>query len=429
MTGPSADARSVRLWRQLRAVLPLFVRDLLDQAIQICRDLGMSLYLVGGPVRDAYLEQPVTDLDLVVEGDAWQVADLFHAATGGTLTKHEQFRTAVVEVAADGSAFAIDFVTARRETYAAPAALPNVTPSTIADDLRRRDFTINTLALRLDLDPVTLLDPFNGLRDIDAQLVRVLHNASFVDDPTRILRAARFAARLGCAIEPHTHGLLLEAVAQNLIGATSAQRILNELWLTLAEPQPEAVLALLQAWNALAQLRLVWSAAWAEHFAAARATAWTDVALRDVYVGLLIWPMDRTQRTAFAQRYNLPTFVRKLLRELPYEVPAVLDRAGVGAAQLEHALGVYSPLALRVLQVVAPALAAAQIGRYLETIRPLPPLLTGNDLKAQGIAPGPLYARLLAELRQLQLAGTITTPFAAQRWLAERVPDGGSKLC
>lgn len=414
-----------RVWQQLQRALPAPMLRLLQTAIQLAADQQTSLYLVGGPVRDAYLEQPVTDLDLVIAGDAWPVAELFAAATHGRLTKHAAFRTAVVEVQSDAASYAIDFVTARREVYPTPAALPVITPAQIDDDLRRRDFTINTLALLLDHAGATLLDPFDGIADIEAGTIRVLHDASFHDDPTRILRAARFAARLQFRVEPHTRTLIAAALAEQMIQRTSAQRILHELWLTLDEPQPELVLALLHEWATFAQLGLVWSEAWPAQFPQARSQAFPDTALRDLYYGLLIWPMNTAERSAFAARYNLPAVTRKLLQELPAapwpETLLPLARPDRGALELDQLLEHFSTTALRVIQLVAPPAAAANIARYLDTIRPLPPLLSGADLRAAGVSPGPIYRQLLAELRHAQLSGSITTLQAAQRWLQQRL--------
>lgn len=408
---------------RLAQTLPAPLHTLLHVAIELAAERRVPLFLVGGPVRDAYLHQPISDLDLVIEGDAWPLAEAFADRTNGKLTLHEKFRTAVVEVPHNGSAWPIDLVTARRETYAAPAALPDIAPSSIDDDLRRRDFTINTLALRLDPERWSLLDPFNGLRDIDQGIVRVLHDRSFLDDPTRILRAARFAGRLEFAVEPHTTQLIDAALAQQMIARTTPQRILHEIYLLLNEPRPEAVLAQLNMWNALAQLELRWTDAWVEHFRAARAAHWSDTTTQALGFGLLIWPLDRVQRQAFASRYNLATGERTLLRELPHGVPAALAEARPSAIELERLLQPLSMTALRVLQLVGSPQVAANIEQYLHTIRALPPLLTGDDLRAAGIPPGPLYRALLSELRRLQLAGQLTGVEQARRWLRERATD------
>lgn len=408
-------------WERLAQALAPEILALVERAIRIAEAQHMPIYLVGGPVRDLYLQQPITDIDLVVEGDAWTIAETFQAETGGKLTKHAAFRTAAVEIVIRSEPFVIDFVTARREVYPAPAALPVITPSHIHDDLQRRDFTINTLALRLTTADVTLLDPFAGLSDIRGGLVRVLHDVSFVDDPTRMLRGARFASRFYFAVEPHTTALVGAALADAMIARTSPQRILHELWLLLAEPRPESALLLLHEWGAFPQLELVWSTDWLQQFPAARAEP-SDLPPHLISFGLLIWPMSQEQRLAFATRYNLPTAERKLLHELPLAVPSALEQPELSAVELERHLQAFHPVALRVLQLVASEAAAAQIALYATTIRPLPALLSGDDLRERRVPPGPIYRELLHELRQAQLAGTITSREEAMSWLDRRLP-------
>jgi tRNA nucleotidyltransferase (CCA-adding enzyme) len=398
---------------------PLY--EALQTAIEAAAAQGVPLYLVGGPVRDAYLRQPISDLDLVTDGDAWPVAERFAAATGGRLTKHERFRTAVVEVASDDGVLPIDFVTARRETYAVPAALPDVTPSTIDDDLARRDFTINTLALRFERDgSTTLLDPFGGKADIDRKRVRVLHDRSFTDDPTRILRAARFAARLGFEVEPETAALIEAAVRHAMIERTTPQRILHELWLLLDEPQPADALALLYGWGALPQLKLRWNPAWRDQFGALSQTV-ADADRRSVGWGVLVWPLDAAGRHDVLQRYNLPHIERKLVEQLPLAFPDPLIKSHVSDLDLERVLGGYSDLVLRVLQLIAPPQAAAHMERYISDVRPMPPLLTGDDLRLRGLPPGPRYRQVLHALREQQLAGAIRSRDAALRWLDQHI--------
>ena len=406
------------LVQQLQASLPPHVYVWLQQAVNIAMACDVPIYLVGGPVRDLLLRKPTIDLDLVMEGDAWLIAQAFADQTGGKLTKHVAFRTATVELMGDNTPFALDFVTARRETYPEPAALPVVEPSGMHDDLFRRDFTINAVALRLDHAPA-LLDPFNGFADLEAGLVRVLHDQSFIDDPTRMLRGARFAARFGFVIEPHTRDLIAAAIDQRMIMRTSPQRILNEVWLLLNEPQPERVLHVLHEFSALDQLEFVWSAAWIDQFRQLRGLDIDDVTRRAVAWGLLVWPLDAQQRQALTMRYNLPGAERKLVRDLPFALPPALNRADLDAVVLDDLLRGYDVPTLRTLQLVAPPAAAANIRRYVDTIRLLPPLLTGADLQALGVPPGPRYKQILEEMRRAQLAGTITTVADARRWVAE----------
>jgi tRNA nucleotidyltransferase (CCA-adding enzyme) len=198
-------------------------------------------YLVGGAVRDLLLGRERADLDVVVEGDLAPLA----AALGGELQTHERFATATVR---EGET-TVDLATARAETYAQPGALPDVAPADLEADLARRDFTINAMAVPLTGEP-RLIDPHAGLADLEAGVLRVLHSASFRDDPTRALRAARYAARLDLTLEPETEAWLREAD----LGTVSDDRVQAELARVLREPGPEKALGLIREWGVLPQL-------------------------------------------------------------------------------------------------------------------------------------------------------------------------------
>jgi tRNA nucleotidyltransferase (CCA-adding enzyme) len=202
---------------------------------------GIPAYLVGGAVRDLLLGRDRADLDVVVEGDVAPLA----AALGGELREHERFSTA--SVSEGGST--IDLASARAETYAEPGALPNVTSANLTEDLARRDFTINAMAVPLAGEP-ELIDPHGGLADLEAGVLRVLHAGSFRDDPTRALRAARYAARLGLALDPDTEARLREAD----LSTVSDDRVQAELARVLGEPEPEKALALLRDWDVVPRL-------------------------------------------------------------------------------------------------------------------------------------------------------------------------------
>jgi tRNA nucleotidyltransferase (CCA-adding enzyme) len=203
--------------------------------------VGMPAYLVGGAVRDLLLGRDRADLDVVVEGDVAPLA----AALGGELREHERFSTA--SVSEDDST--IDLASARAETYAEPGALPDVTPANLTEDLSRRDFTINAMAVPLAGEP-ELIDPHGGLADLEAGVLRVLHAGSFRDDPTRALRAARYAARLDLALDPDTEARLREAE----LSTVSDDRVQAELARLLGEPEPEKALALLRDWGVVPNL-------------------------------------------------------------------------------------------------------------------------------------------------------------------------------
>ncbi len=187
------------------------------------------------------------------------------------------------------------------------------------------------------------------------------------------------------------------------------------------EPQPERVLQVLDDLGALEQCGFVWNAAWLDQFPQLRALNLNEGMRRAVGWGILAWPLNIEQRQALTTRYNLPTAERKLLRDLPSDVPPALNGADLDAVTLDDLLRGYDETTLRVLHVVAPPVAAANILRYVDMIRPLPPLLTGADLQALGVPPGPRYKQILDQVRHAQLASTITTPDDARVWVKQRI--------
>jgi len=195
----------------------------------------ISAYLVGGVVRDIFFKVPNFDLDFVVEGNGIKFAETLNKTLKGSLKVHRAFKTATI-VYKD---IRIDVVTARTESYKRPAAYPDVKPGTIKEDLFRRDFTINAMAICINKKYFgKLIDFYNGFKDLKKGLVRVMHNKSFIDDPTRIFRAVRFSVRFGFKIEPQTKRLMKEAVLGGFLGKVNRGRIKKEIELFLKEKKP-----------------------------------------------------------------------------------------------------------------------------------------------------------------------------------------------
>jgi tRNA nucleotidyltransferase (CCA-adding enzyme) len=201
--------------------------------------LKVPAYIVGGPVRDKLLGISNSDLDFVVEGDGIKFAGILNKKLKGKLTAYKAFGTATIEVKGNR----VDIVTSRKETYKRPAAYPTVKPGTIKDDLFRRDFTINAMAISLNKKNFgKLTDFYGGQKDLKKGLIRALHDKSFMDDPTRIFRAIRFSVRFGFKIEPHTKKLIKEAVSGGFLGDVNAGRIRKEIELFLQEKNPKKCL-------------------------------------------------------------------------------------------------------------------------------------------------------------------------------------------
>ncbi|TEU18837.1 MAG: CBS domain-containing protein, partial [Anaerolineales bacterium] len=253
-SAPPQRPRRAEIAQLIEDALPASLLELIQQASQTAAQMGSSLYVVGGFVRDLLLGTPTLDLDLVVEGNAIALARRLQKRVGGRVTSHVRFGTA--KLILDAKAFPIpylDFVTARTEFYEHATALPQVERSSIKQDLHRRDFTINTLAICLDPDRYgELLDFYGGEQDLKRGLIRVLHSLSFVEDPTRMLRAARLEQRLGFRLEERTEELIGNAL--DLLDRTTGERIRHELYLILEEATPEEALCRLDELGVLAQI-------------------------------------------------------------------------------------------------------------------------------------------------------------------------------
>ncbi|MBU3935843.1 hypothetical protein KJ909_04160 [Patescibacteria group bacterium] len=196
---------------------------------------GVSAYIVGGPVRDALLKVKNYDLDFAIEGDAIKFARDLNNQLKGDLKSHRTFGTATVSY----EDMRVDIATARRETYKKPAAYPDVEPAAIKEDLFRRDFTINAMAVSVNKKNFgELVDFYGGHKDLKKKLIRVMHDKSFTDDPTRIFRAVRFSARFGFKIDPRTRKLIKEAILKGLLGEVNRGRVRKEVGLLLKEKKP-----------------------------------------------------------------------------------------------------------------------------------------------------------------------------------------------
>ncbi len=420
--------------------------ELIHQASQAAQSLSYSLYVVGGFVRDLLLDAPrvATDIDLVVEGDALVLVRALVAAHGGEARYHRTFGTAHW-IPPRPEQPPLDFVTARTEFYAEPTALPTVEESSIKLDLHRRDFTINTMAMALNPDRYgQLLDFYGGQADLRRELVRVLHSLSFVEDPTRILRAVRLEQRLAFRIEPRTEELVADAVG--LLERTSGDRIRHELYRILEEPRdvPSRALRRLDELAVLATIHpaLGWTPAIEARLTrlreapgclATRAVDQTivaDAALADANrvpapysLALVAYDLDATAIEGMALALKLSRVDLRLLREvvalracLPrLTVPDLSDRA------LVRLLEPFSRAALCVLRVAEanPALRA-RLDRSLDTLFRVRPTLRGDALRAMGLPPGPVYREILGKLRDARLDGDISDD-GEERALAERL--------
>ena len=363
------------------------------------------LYLVGGPVRDLLLGRPAVDLDLVVEGDAATLAFEVAKTLAGDVISYRQFGTATVKVDQQR----LDLVTARRETYLRPGALPKVTPSTIEDDLHRRDFTINAMAIGLSKpNSGRLLDPTGGMEDLGRGLIRTLHGGSFRDDATRIMRAIRYEARLAFRLEPDTKEWFLHALKEGILATVSADRLRREVDLILKE---EKSVATLRRAGQLGILRSLYEplgdASWLEALA-------PDEGKEEplLYLAALAYPLSAREGEAFIARLNMPVRWAAAVRDLialkdSEERLAAQDMSNVLLCRL---LEGRSHAAIKALTYLTPSAAVRDhLSRYLDHLRYVKPLLRGKDLMDLGVPQGPKVGQILCRLKDARLEGQVTT--------------------
>ncbi len=390
--------------------------------------LNLPLYFVGGLVRDVLLDKSPTDLDMVVEGDAIQLARQMCKKYGGDVRVHGRFGTANwyltdaiwqtvagVDELPSNLPDLIDFVTARRETYAEPAALPDVSPSDMEDDLLRRDFSVNTLAVRLDGSHMgELLDLYNGQADLQKGVIRVLHDQSFIDDPTRILRAVRLAQRLGFEIEPHTAVLLRNALP--LLAIVTGSRLWHELELALLEADPIGVMKRFAETAVSPHIHsaLTWSDDVAATFARVPHLlpdeGWLDALGDDtvapIYLALWLLPLTVGEQTSVMAWLLISKAIRMDVAQANEAITAVRTLPdGVAGSVVEKILRPFRP---RVLLIVKAFLGEANLlDRYVQEWRHVKTAVTGHDLRALGLNPGSYFADILDQLRAAKIDGTV----------------------
>jgi len=388
---------------------------------------GQAVYVAGGFVRDVLLgraTEPLADLDLVVEGDGISFGRRLAEETGGHLVVHGAFGTATLEggVTPDGTRLGrVDIATARSERYVRPGALPDVTPASIDEDLGRRDFSVNAIAMALAPSAWGRLhDPWGGADDVAARRLRVLHPLSLVEDPTRIWRAARYTVRLGLRPDRGFASALALAIRIGRYPALSGQRLQAELELVMDETDPWRVLKLLLDWGAFKLWDLSYrvTARGRARLAAARAfLAWArdaHVTVDGLDLALLALLLDQTRpvtdrclrRLALPAGPGAATVDAEAARSLVRRLEAAGSRRPSRAAE-----------ALRPVRnsgVIAAWLAGgAAVRRHIEWFlregRAERPLSSGEDVVAAGVPRGPLVGQALAHLRDLRLDGRVRT--------------------
>jgi tRNA nucleotidyltransferase (CCA-adding enzyme) len=389
--------------------------------------LDLPLYLVGGSVRDLLLGRAIKDIDFTVEGDAARLAEAILRKYAGKVVFHSRFGTATwtldettfrrLNVPLLGaSAFPpfLDLISARSETYPQPGALPTVKRSTIDDDLRRRDFSINAMALRLDGRYYGQLhDPLGGQVDLSLGMIRVFHDLSFVDDPTRMLRAVRYSERYGFKIEQATLRWI-DDEARKILSGLSGERLRHEFDLIFEEENPSAML------HRLAELDLLNPVSPVLHhtnfelpFIDILPAEFGEITIPDIHsfkqtLGWILWlmPLSAFDIDSLSRRLDFPALLAKSVQSasaLLNKLPAMVGwKPSQWTFYLEElpSTAVYAVYLMR----MEPALRD-----YLVIWRKVKPTINGNDLKQRGLQPGPRYSDILRQLRAAWLDGEVVS--------------------
>ncbi|PIE58772.1 MAG: prohead protease [Desulfobulbus propionicus] len=418
--------RARNLGGVMTQVLPKESIALLRDIGEIAEEIGVNSYVAGGFVRDMLLRTANSDIDVVIEGDGIAFAKHYAAKRSASVRTHDKFATATV-IFPDNTR--VDVATARLEYYEYPAALPTVELSSIKLDLYRRDFTINAMAIHLNPERFgTLVDYFNSQNDLKERQIQVLHNLSFVEDPTRIFRAIRFEGRLDFRITRHSEKLIKNAVDIHLVDRFTEPRFFYELKLILSENNPMASL------RRLAHFKL-FSYIWPElkpnlkidrrfeHLItqANRAISWFNLLYLPVQIEpwmvylLAIFSRSKTgELTAFSQRFDIPERQRKKLIQQKKDVERIardmLNRPFIKPSEIYWLLMDLDYEGLLYLMTIARKRYIQQaVSLFVTSLRETTPLINGHELKKMGYTPGPAYRTMLNHLIEAQLDGKVGT--------------------
>ena len=439
--------KSRNMGRTMRDRLPKDVLDILEKAGALGRSRQTPVYVAGGFVRDLLLKTPNHDIDLVVEGDGIGFARAFAGVLGGRVRVHKKFLTSVVIFpGAGGKEERVDVATARLEYYESPAALPTVEHSSIKMDLYRRDFTINALAIRLDCEPMgEIVDFFGGQKDIRDRVIRVLHTLSFVEDPTRCLRAVRFEQRYHFRIGPATEKLIKNDVSLKLLDKLSPSRLFNEFEHICAE---ETAILCIRRLHELGILQAIHPQLSINPdrkemlIRTAKVMAWyrllyIDEEMRPWLVYFLVLCSSLTYAVTLEvfRRLGIPLALKNEVlgcREKARSLRSSLKRLTATPGFRVSALcAMLRPLPVEfVLYLMAdmevPETRRA-LSRYITVWRTEKPGVDGSDLKKLGLAPGPAYGVILQRLLEAKLDGTAASPeeqLSLARELTGQAMDG-----
>jgi len=408
--------------------IPTGLRKRLFDIAGFARENNISVYIVGGVVRDLLLKKTIKDLDLVIEGDASGFTRRYLRGSGCkkiNLTVHPVFKTATLRFS-DGHV--VDVASAREEVYPRPGALPVVRLGTLEDDLCRRDFTINALAAAVNRNGSgELIDYFDGKKDLRRKAVRILHDRSFVDDPTRILRAVRFEQRLGFRIEPRTRRLLQAAVRKKAYETVKPPRYFAEFRKIFDESDPVKILRRLRQLKATEPFCLGAKLNLRRLAMVQRYLKTTSGTPGQCLFWMALWEnYPAAEREEMAGRFHLTRAEKSVLMKAPEAVQVIRRVSRIGKSKdLFRCLKNYDIPVLYYAQArTASRKVRVRIGHFLQTDRHCKLAVNGHDLRKLGVTSGHWIGKILEELLEKKVSGRLKTraqEMREARELADRV--------
>ena len=399
----------LRLFRDPN-LIPSEKQTLLSHIAAQAAALNMPCYVVGGFVRDLLLGTPVNDMDVIVEGDAIKLGNKLVDVYGGKLTPHFKFHTAIWHLPETWNLIpdTVDLITARKESYNRPGALPSVAPATIGDDLHRRDFTINAMALRLDGEGLgEILDPLEGQTDLGRGTIRALNPKSFLDDPTRIFRAIRYEARYSFHIDASTLDQIdLESL--KALHSLSGERLRHELDLILDEDRSSVILLRAAGLGVLDAIHSKLPEFNQEYADFLEVDAQLDFPVDRRTMGYMLWFMDLYEEDVILLANRLD-FTNELT--LSVWAAAQLKRSLVHLFGAKPSEWTYAMEKLPLHSIYAVYLVTREnsLLSYLSIWRHVRAHTTGDNLKKRGLPPGPRFGEILLKLRSAWLDGEVSS--------------------
>ena len=391
---------------------------------RIAIDDDWKVYLVGGPVRDVILGQDINDLDFGIEGDALSFSRVVARELDGEVIDHPQFMTTSV-ITPD---IKIDLATSRKETYPSNGILPQVVPGSVSDDLARRDFSINAMAIPLWQEHPKLLDPYGGLIDLNARLIRVLHGKSFNEDPTRMFRAIKYESRLGFSIASESLSMMGSALENGVMSMVSGERIRRELELIFSEPTALSIISRSQALGLIKAVHKTWMNSPFQF----EELEELKYELRDDPMSGLVaicWDLTNTDAELLITRLSMSRIWADVVRDTVRlrSLESKLSSESIPSSLIYGLLDSMSYAVLQTGKILTDnPVFVSRLALFTDTLMGVSPFLGGDDLISLGVPEGPIIGNILGLLREQKLDGKITTEIDERNFVSSYLESSSS---